>query len=173
VRLAVAVAFALVVPAAAQGLETRYDHRDLRGFAIEPLLAHDTVAVRGHATRSTWRPSLRLAYGWDVMGEGNELFLGIQAPLTGWNDPRREKVLLALDARYRSYFGTENWKTFFELGLWAPVRSRLSVGPLVTLGAAYDFSRYSGLYFDGGFATAFGQARIATFTFSAGAALRF
>lgn len=170
---ALALAVALVAPAATRALEARYDHRELRGFAVEPLLAHDTVAVQGHATRSTWRPSLRLAYGWDALGEGNELFLGVQAPLRSWDDPRREKILLAVDARYRSYFGTERWKTFFELGIWAPIRSRLGVGPLVTLGAAYDFSRFSGLYLDGGFATAFGQARTATFSLSAGAAFRF
>ncbi len=59
------------------------------------------------------------------------------------------------------------------MGLWAPVRSRLAIGPLVTLGAAYDFSRWTGLYVDGGFATAIGQARVASVSLSAGAAFRF
>lgn len=170
---ALVVAGALALPALAGALEARYDHRGLNGVLIEPLLAHDTVAVTGHTTRSAWRPALRLAYGWDLLGEGNELFLGVQSALTGWSDPRREKVRLALDARYRSYFGTEQWKTFFELGLWAPVSSRLAVGPLVGLGVAYDFSRTTGLFADAGFATGLGQARIASFTFSAGASFRF
>ncbi len=163
---------ALLAPAASQALEPRYDHRELHGVALEPLLAYDTVAVPGHTTRSTWRPALRLAYSWDVLGEGNELFLGAQTAFS-WSDPQREKVLLALDARYRSYFGTEQWKTFFEVGVWTPVRSRLAIGPLVGLGVAYDFSRSTGLYLDGGFATAFGQARIASFSASAGASFRF
>jgi hypothetical protein len=167
------VVAALLAPVAASALEARFDHRDLRGLVLEPLIAHDTVAVSGHATRSTWRPALRLAYGWDVLGEGNELFLGAQTALTGWSDPRREKVRLALDARYRSYFGTEQWKTFFELGVWAPVSSRFAIGPLLGLGVAYDFSRTSGLFVDGGFATGLGAARIASFSFSAGAAFRF
>lgn len=170
-------ALALVVvlgwPAITRALEPRYDHRGLGGFVLEPLVAHDTVAISGHATRSAWRPALRLAYGWDLLGEGNELFLGAQSAVSGLRDPRRERILLALDARYRAYFGTEQWKTFFELGLWAPVRSRLSVGPLVGLGVAYDFSRTSGLFLGGGFATGLGQARVASFSLSAGAALRF
>ncbi len=164
---------ALAFPALAGALEPRYDHRGLNGVLVEPLLAHDTVTITGHGTRSRWRPTLRLAYGWDVLGEGNELFLGVQSALTGWSDPRRENIRVAVDARYRSYFGTEQWKTFFELGLWAPVSSRLVVGPLLGLGVAYDFSRSTGLFVDGGFATGLGQARVASFTLSAGAAFRF
>ncbi len=160
-------------PAVAAALEPRYDHRDLQGLLVEPLVAYDTVAISGRPTRSSWRPALRIAYGWDALGEGNELFLGAQARLAGFDDPAREKVRLALDARYRSYFGTERWKTFFELGVWAPVSSRLAVGPLLGLGVAYDFSRSSGLFLDGGFSTAFGQARIASFSASAGWAIRF
>lgn len=160
-------------PGLTEALEPRYDHRDLRGIVIEPLLAYDTVAVSGRPTRSSWRPSVRIAYGWDPLGEGNELFLGAQARLAGFDDPDREKVRFALDARYRSYFGTEQWKTFFELGVWAPLSSRLAVGPLVGLGVVYDFSRSTGLFLDGVFATAFGQARIASFQASAGWAYRF
>lgn len=163
----------VAAPALAQALEPRYDHRDLRGIVVEPLIAYDTVAVSGEPTRSSWRPAIRLAYGWDALGEGNELFLGIQGALTSFDDSDGDKIRLALDARYRSYFGTEQWKTFFELGIWAPVSSKLAVGPLVGLGVAYDFSRTSGVFLDGGFATAFGQARIASFSASAGWAYRF
>jgi hypothetical protein len=168
---AVALAAALA-PACALALEPRYDHRDSQGVLVEPMLAHDTLARSGHATRSWWRPGVRVAYGWDVLGEGNELFLGAQTAFS-WSDPDREKIRLALDARYRAYFGTEQWKTFFELGVWAPVSSRFAIGPLVTIGAAYDFSRWSGVFVDGGFATGFGQARIASFTLSTGAQIRF
>ena len=170
--LALAVAAALV-PALAAGLEPRFDHRDESGIALEPILAHDTVAVNGQPTHSGWRPALRLAYDWDPLGDGNELFLGVQSALSSWSDPRRTKVRLAVDARYRAYFGLDEWKTFFELGLWAPLSSRLAVGPLATLGVAYDFSRTHGLYADVGFATGLGAARIATFTVSAGGQIRF
>ncbi len=169
---AAAISAAALAPVCGRALEPRYDHRDTQGVLVEPMLAHDTVAISGHPTRSAWRPGVRVAYGWDAMGEGNELFLGAQTAFS-WSDPAREKIRLAVDARYRAYFGTEQWKTFFELGLWAPVASRFAIGPLVTIGAAYDFSRWSGLFANGGFATGFGQARIATFTASAGAQLRF
>ncbi len=170
-RAAAALAAALA-PAFGLALEPRYDHRDEQGVLVEPMLAFDVVAVSGHATHSSWRPGLRLAYGTDVLGEGNELFLGVQTAFS-WSDPSREKIRLAFDARYRNYFGTEQWKTFFELGLWAPVSSRLAIGPLVTIGLAYDLSRSGGVFVNGGFATAFGGARIASFTASAGAQLRF
>jgi hypothetical protein len=167
-----AVALAALAPAAASALEPRYDHRDTQGVVVEPMMAFDSLAISGRATHASWRPGLRVAYSWDVLGEGNELLLGAQTAFS-WSDPRREKIWLALDARYRAYFGTEQWKTFFELGLWAPVSSRLAIGPLVTVGVAYDFSRWTGLFVDAGFETALGQARIASFTASAGAQLRF
>ncbi len=171
-RLRLAAVLAALAPACGLALEPRYDHRDQQGVMVAPMLAYDIVAVSGRATQSSWRPGLRLAYSRDVLGEGNELFLGIQTAFS-WDDPDREKIQLALDARYRSYFGTEQWKTFFELGVWAPLASRISIGPLVTIGVAYDLSRSGGFFVDGGFATAFGQARIASFTMSAGGQFRF
>ena len=50
---------------------------------------------------------------------------------------------------------------WLRIGVWAPVVSRLAAGPLVSIGLAYDFSRAGGVYAAGGFATAFGEARIA------------
>ena len=164
---------ASLAPALALGLEPRFDHRDESGLSLETILAHDTVAITGQPSRSFWRPALRLAYDWDPLGDGNELFLGVQSALSSWSDPGREKVRLAVDARYRAYFSLDEWKTFFELGLWAPLSSRAAIGPLATLGAAYDFSRAGGLYADVGFATGLGAARIATFSASAGGQIRF
>ena len=171
-RGGLALALALA-PVLAAGLEPRFDHRDQSSLTAETLLAHDTVAITGQPTRSWWRPALRLAYGFDPLGDGNEVFLGIQSALSSWSDPARGKVRVAIDARYRAYFGLDEWKTFFELGLWAPLASRLAVGPLATLGVAYDLSRAGGFYADAGFATGLGAARIATFTLSAGGQVRF
>jgi hypothetical protein len=164
---------AALAPLGTPGLEPRYDHRDQAGIVLEPLLAHDSIAITGRPTRSFWRPSLRLAYSWDPRGDGNELIVGVQARVGSWHDPKSERVLQALDARYRSYFGSDEWKTFFDVGLWAPVASRLAIGPMVGIGAAYDFSRAGGVYAQGGFATGFGQARIASLSLSVGAQLRF
>jgi hypothetical protein len=108
-----------------------------------------------------------------VSGAGDELSAAATVALGSFDDPDRERVLLALDVRYRGYFGLEELKTFFDVGVWAPVRSRLGVGPLVGLGVAYDTSRYTGFYVSGAFATAFGRARIASLSAAAGVQLRF
>lgn len=157
----------------ARALEPRFDHRDTHGPTAELGVGHDTLAISGRPSASSWRPTLRLAYGFDASGEGDELSLGVSGALRSWDDPDRERVALGLDLRYRSYFGTEELKTFFDAGLWAPLRSRLAVGPLLGLGVAYDFSRAAGVFLGGSFATAFGQARVATFAASGGLQLRF
>jgi hypothetical protein len=172
-RRAAALAAALALPAAAAALEPRFDHRDTHGPFAEVSFWHDTVAKAGSATVSAWRPSARIAWGFDVSGVGDDLIVGATAALRSFDDPERGRVLLALDARYRGYFGTDELKTFFDLGAWAPLRSRLAVGPLAGLGLAYDFSRWSGVYATGTFATAFGQARVASFGAAVGGQIRF
>jgi hypothetical protein len=164
---------ALLGPALAAALEPRFDHRDTHGPTLETLVARDTVARSDGGSASSWRPSVRLGWGLDAAGEGDEVLLGATVALRSFDDPRDERVLVAADARYRAYFGTEEVKTFFDVGVWAPLRSRLSAGPLVGLGLQYDFSRAGGLYAAGSFATAFGEARVASFAVSLGAQLRF
>lgn len=170
---ALALAAALALPASAAALEPRFDHRDTHGPFVEALVAYDTVARPGSPTVSSWRPAARFAWGFDVSGVGDDLVVGAAIALRSFADPDRERVLLSLDVRYRGYFGSEELKTFFDVGAWAPLRSRLAVGPLAGLGVAYDFSRRAGVYLAGTFATAFGQARIASFSGSAGAQIRF
>ncbi len=161
------------LPLGTAALEPRFDHRDTHGPAIELLFAHDTVAVAGRATSSSWRPALRLAYGFDATGNGDEIIVGAQGALRSLDDPGRERVLLAADARYRAHFGTEELKTFFDVGVWVPFRSRLAAGPLVAAGIAYDFSRAAGVFASAGFATGFGEARIASVSVGAGFGFRF
>ncbi|HEX9307796.1 MAG TPA: hypothetical protein VF894_09925 [Anaeromyxobacter sp.] len=166
------LAAALLLPAAAGALEPRFDHRDLHGPLVEVLESYDSLAVSGR-THAARRPALRLGWGFDVAGEGNELVAGAEFALRSWDDPERQRVLVAANTRYRVYFGTEELKTFFELGLFAPLRSRLAVGPLVGLGLVYDFSRASGVFVGGQFASAFGNGRVVSFALLAGAQLRF
>jgi hypothetical protein len=170
---AIVLALALSLPTAARALEPRFDHRDTHGPLAGGLVAYDTVARSGQPSVSSWRPAAWLAWGFDVSGEGDELIAGAALTLRSFDDPDRERVLLGVDVRYRGYFGADELKTFFELGAWVPVRSRLAGGPLVGLGVAYDFSRVAGLYAGASFATAFGEARIASFAAGVGAQLRF
>ncbi len=166
------LAAALLLPTAAAALEPRFDHRDMHGPLVELLGSYDSIATGGR-THNSFRPSLRAGWGFDVAGEGSELVAGAEVALRSWDDPERQRVLVAASARYRLYFGTEELKTFFEVGLFAPLRSRLAAGPLVGLGAVYDFSRASGVFVSGQFASAFGNGRVVSFAILAGGQLRF
>lgn len=170
-RRALAAALALL-PAAAAALEPRFDHRESHGPVLELVVAHDSLLV-SHRTVGSWRPAVRAGWGVDVTGDGSELIVAADLAVRSWSDPQDERVLLSTSARYRGYFGTEEWKTFFEAGLWAPVRSRLAAGPLVGLGAVYDFSQDAGIFAGAEFATAFGDGRAVSVAGLAGVQLRF
>jgi hypothetical protein len=171
-RLA-AVVLAAATPAWAGALEPRFDHRDQQGIAASLEEWFEAVAIPSQSSRSNVAPRLRLAWSRDVTGEGGELVLAGAARLGGWSDPGRTRYLAGLDARYRGSVGTDQLKTFFEVGLWTELRSRLAVGPLVGVGLAYDPSRAWGVHLDLVFATALGEARIASVGLAAGVQARF
>jgi hypothetical protein len=171
VRRSAATLLALT-PLAASGLEPRFDHRDQLGPALELVLASDTLSTPGGTSATKVVPGLRLAFAFDPIGEGNELVTGVRLSWPG-PDPESEHVRVALDARYRAYFGTEEWKTFLDVGLFAPLVSHVGLGPLVGLGVGYDFGRSGGLYAGATLATAFGDVRTTSFALAAGAQLRF
>lgn len=156
----------------ARALEPRYDHRDEFGPSVELSLVNDTVAVPRRSSKNELVPALRLSFGFDVSGEGDELIIGTRftPPIA---DPNRERIDWALDARFRRYFGTEEWKTFLDVGGWAPLISRLAAGPQVGLGLAYDWSRSGGLYLAASFGAAFGQAEVVSFALASGISFRF
>jgi hypothetical protein len=164
---------ALAWPCAAAALEPRFDHRDLEGPLVEVGAYHDSVVVGANPTAVSVRAALRVAWSYEVSGEGDELVGGVTGKVGGWSDPGGTQVLCALDLRYRAYFGSEQLKTWVEAGLWVPIVSRLAIGPSAGLGFAYDFDRKWGLYVGGNFSTAFGQARITTFGGMLGGQLRF
>ncbi len=159
----------LLAAAPAAALEPRYDHRDEMGLLLEGSGSWDAVTL-GDRSESLWRrPTLRAAFTFDLSGEGDELVLG-----GAWSGgaATEARVRWALDARYRGYFGSDEFKTFFEVGLWAPVSPRLAAGPRAGLGAAWDFSRRLGIFLAFGFATAFGEFRGASLDMGAGVQVR-
>ena len=166
-------ALALLGPVAARALEPRFDHRDQQGVVLGLSFLRDSASRAGQGTAVDLRPALRLGYSFDALGEGNELIVGATARLGGWSDPERDRTLLALDARYRGYFGTEELKTFFDAGVWTQLRSRFAVGPVVGLGLAYDPSRAWGAFAGLEVATGFGAQRIFSAGGSVGVQLRF
>lgn len=159
----------LLAAAPAPALEPRYDHRDQVGFLLEAGGSWDAATAAGRS-QSLWRgPTLRPAVTFDVSGEGDELMLGGAWSAGGGSSAH---VDWAVDARYRGYFGSEELKTFFEVGLWAPLAPRLAVGPRAGLGLAWDFSRRLGVFLAFGFATAFGEFRGASLEGGAGFQVR-
>ena len=167
-----AALLALAVPLAGAALEPRYDHRDQVGLSLEAGLASDTLAVGGGTSSTRTAPALRLAFGWDPTGEGNELQAGVRL---SWPepDPAERHVRAAVDVRYRAYFGTDAWKTFLDFGLLASVASRLAAGPLLGLGVQLDLSRAGGLYAGAALGTGLGQGRLASLSIAAGTQFRF
>jgi hypothetical protein len=160
----------LLGAAPAAALEPRFDHRDQMGLLLEASGSWDAVTV-GDRSESLWRwPTLRLAFTFDLSGEGDELILG--GAWSGDGGGATAHVDWALDARYRGYFGSDEFKTFFEVGLWAPLSPRLAVGPRAGLGASWDFSRGLGAFLALGFATAFGEFRGASLDAGAGVQVR-
>lgn len=173
-RLATAL-LALAASAAAGGaaaLEPRFDHRDQQGPTLELQWANDEVAPPGQASGSVAGLALRAGWALDVAGEGNELVVGLRATLPR-PDPRRVHLRLALDVRYRAYFGTEELKTFLDAGILAPLASRLAAGPLLGLGVQYDPTRAAGVFLGATVATGFGGARFTSVGVAGGAQLRF
>ncbi len=171
-RPAVAVAwFALLLPATTSALEPRFDHRDQDSLLLEIARSRDTVSVAGGDSRSLFRTQLEIAYGFDVTGDGDELLLGIATRLGGEDVP--ESVRWSIDARYRGYFGTEELKTFFDVGLWVPVSPKVGIGPRVDLGVIWDFGRIAGLYASLGVGTALGQIRAFSIEVASGMQVRF
>ena len=168
-RIAPLAVAALLAATRAGGLEPRFDHRDQLGVLLEAAASRDTATVAGSSESLYRLLTLRLAFSTDITGEGDELVLG-----GSWNGGRRSaaRVEWAADARYRGYFGSDELKTFFEAGLWAPLSPRLAVGPRVGLGAAWDFTRRFGVFLAFSFATAFGEFRGASLELGAGVQAR-
>ncbi len=158
-------------PALAAALEPRFDHRDQQGLLAELGVARDSVVVGG-LTNASYRPSLRVAWGFDLSGEGDELQLGGTVRLGSWSDPRKVKRLYGIDAMYRAYFGSEELKTFVEIGVWANLASRLAAGGLAGIGLAYDPSRAWGFYAAARFGGGYGEARITSVEVVSGLQLR-
>ncbi len=167
-RPALALAL-LLAPAAAGALEPRFDHRDQVGLFAEVGAARDTVHVSGGTSATHYRGLVRVGGGFDVTGEGDEL-LGSVVLRPGPSGD--EWLRWGAELRYRGYFGSEQFKTFFDVGLSVPIYPKIAVGPRAGLGAMYDFTRSLGTYLSFSFATAFGQVRVASFELAAGVQAR-
>jgi hypothetical protein len=167
-------------PAGSSALEPRFDHRDERGLIVEAGASRATYTVekrtyrcfnatsRCRRSETQYAPDFRVGYTFDVSGVGDELVLGLTARAGGWR-AEGEAASAALDARYRNFFGTEHLKTMIEVGLAAPAYPRIAVGPVLSGGVLYDFSRTLGIYGNATFSAVFGaHLQALSFGLSAG-----
>jgi hypothetical protein len=163
---------ALLAPTLAGALEPRFDHRDQQGPVVEALYARD-VLWGGNSTESAQRGAVRVAWGVDPSGDGNELFFGATLTVLQGSRATTDRLKLVFDTRYRACLGTEEFKTILDLGLWASAADRIAVGPLVGIGFMYDFSRNFGLFTSGFLAAGIGQNRVVSFGGGAGVQFRY
>jgi hypothetical protein len=164
---------ALVLPAAAGALEPRFDHRDQQGPSVEALFARDFTWSGSASTKSALREAVRVAWGFDPTGDGDEILLGVAISTFVGPSIDDDRVRLAFDARYRVYVGSEEFKTLFDFGLWGSARDQFLVGPLAGVGVEYDFNRNIGLFTNVFIAAAVGDGRIVSFGGGLGFQYRF
>lgn len=156
----------------AAALEPRFDHRDQQGPTAELVYAKDIVWRGSTDATTSSRGGVRVAWGFDPTGDGNELFFG--STLTVLDEGGEgEQLRLTFDARYRACVGTEELKTLLDVGLWGSASDRVAVGPMVGLGFIYDFSRNFGLLASGYLAAGVGERRVVSFGGGIGAQFRY
>ena len=163
-------AFLAGLPALA--LEPRFDHRDEGGLLLETGITRDSMSPGRGISYTSYAPNLRVAYSLDVNGIGDELQLGLASRLGGWGI-QTETASLSLDARWRGFFGTDEFKTFFDIGCWGPIYPVVSLGVRTGAGAEYDPSRLWGITLAMGVGIAFGQALILSIDGTIGLQIRY
>lgn len=166
-------AIALIAPVLAGALEPRFDHRDQQGPLVEALYVRDVLWSGSNESASAQRGALRVAWGLDPTGDGNELFFGATFSGLHGSGTATDRMRLVLDTRYRACLGTDEFKTILELGLWASAADRVAVGPLVGMGFMYDFSRNFGLFASGFLSAGIGQNRVVSFGGGLGVQVRY
>lgn len=164
-------ALALLSPALAAGLEPRFDHRDQQGPVAEALVVRDVLWTGSTTASSATRGAVRLAWGFDPSGDGDEILVGGTLGVLEGANSGRDRVRWTVEGRYRVNVGTDELKTLLEVGLWGSASDRTVFGPLLGLGLMYDFSREFGLFTSAFLAAGIGEGRV--FSFGGGAGLQY
>lgn len=117
-------------------------------------LVHDgslglTVAAGGER-RDAMTATVRIDSGWrglvEVGATLSPLWNHVEIRAAGRLTLFGPTVDLAALAGIRNSFGYEEWKTFFDLCAVVHVYPQVVAGPLVAVGAQYDFSPFAGVY---------------------------
>jgi hypothetical protein len=137
--LAAALGTFVVLSPSIASSEERWDHRGSLGVFASPGIA--AAGRAGLTAGSDFRARLLTDVGLTmaVGDDGNELraygrvYYG--APVGG-----------AGALGYRGFFGTDRWKTFFDLEAMVNVAPLFNVGPRVGIGVVYELTSILGLF---------------------------
>lgn len=163
-RAAILLSMFVALPALA---EERLDHRGALGLSIAGGVEHASVLLLSNAPTQADanRWLLELDPSFAVGTEGNELVATLRflrGPDSG----------AALGFAYRSYFGRDEWKTYFQGGLKADTSPYFGIGPAGLLGVMYELTPLAGVYAQAGLSFEAGHGLRVGFEGSAGIQLR-
>lgn len=128
-----------LLTAAASATE-RLDHHGAVGLLIGSGLDYRSQALPDNSTYVGFYLPVDFGGTYNVGDDSNELVLAIRGELFG------PSFVGAIYGGYRSYFGQDAWKTFFDLHLRADVVPQFTVGPRMGFGAQFDPHALFGIY---------------------------
>lgn len=150
--------------------EMRLDHRNqpsiLTGLSFEQLL----VSGRGEGKENPKVPGglFDLSVGMPLNEDGGEGFVGLR--LGGGEGGTR---VVAPYVFYRGYAGFDEWKTFFDAGVFLRIEPLVAVGGRLGVGVQYDFTEHLGTFVGAGVGLGYGQGLQVSPDLGAGLQIRF
>ena len=151
VRCLVAL-LALTLPPVARADE-RLDHRGALGLVIAPGLEYAALSFApGESIHDAVGLVVEVDPTFGLGSDGNELVLRLRV-----TQGSPGGVGFGIGAAYRAYFGRDEWKTYFQLGLKADTAPHLAVGPAADFGLMYELSPAIGFFLQPGLSVEFGR----------------
>lgn len=171
--LAAALLASLVVPAGASAYvddEPRLDHRNQPSILTGVSFEHLMVSGRGDGKEN---PKISgglfdLSVGMPLDEDGGEAFVGVR--LGGGEGGAR---VVAPYLFYRGYAGWDEWKTFFDAGLFLRIEPLVAVGGRLGVGMQYDFNEHLGTYLAAGAGLGYGEGLQVSVDLGVGLQIRF
>lgn len=137
--LVAAVALTALLPTDGRA-EERLDHHGAVGLLIGSGLDVRQEVTATSSTELGTRVPVDIGGTYNIGHDSNELKLVLRAALLG---PRPLGIVYG---GYRGYFGSDAWKTFFDLDLRVDALPTVTVGPRMGLGVQYELGSLVGVY---------------------------
>lgn len=134
------VACLALCAAPAARADERFDHRGALGVLVGGGGEWMNAASGPGLGIQGLRVDVNLGGTWAIGVDGNELLVLARAIIGG---PVLEGSLVL---GYRGYFGQEQVKTYFDVGVAGHLMPELAVGPRLGFGVQYELSPIAGVY---------------------------